>query len=153
LLIKSFWWAAWWPVSTWLLTLEKSVRQRQTDNEPQPLGDAFEREWGQESSMANDAFMKPEVPDAFRELMRVSIEQSGRSTPSRRTPCPCSSASAPVSFRNDRNWPPIRLLANDGLTRIAERVRDRPKQSSELPDNPLGLPAVSAIPAQCSAKN
>jgi hypothetical protein len=33
-----------------------------------------------------------------------------------------------------------------GLTRIAERVRDRPKQSSELPDNPLGLPAVSAAP-------
>ena len=44
LLIKSFWWAAWWPVSTSLLTLEKSVRQRQTDNEPQPLGDAFEGE-------------------------------------------------------------------------------------------------------------
>src|SRR6476646_7135087 len=62
------------------------------------------------------------------------------------TPCPCSSASVPVSFRNDRNWPPIRLLAYDGLTRIAERVRDRPKQSSELPDNPLGLPAVSAAP-------
>jgi len=28
--------------------------------------------------MANDAFMKPEVPDAFRELMRVSIEQAKR---------------------------------------------------------------------------
>ncbi len=28
--------------------------------------------------MANDAFMKPEVPDAFRDLMRVSIEQAKR---------------------------------------------------------------------------
>ena len=28
--------------------------------------------------MANDAFMKPEVPDAFRDLMKVSIEQAKR---------------------------------------------------------------------------
>ena len=26
--------------------------------------------------MANDAFMKPEVPDSFRDLMKVSIEQN-----------------------------------------------------------------------------
>jgi hypothetical protein len=32
----------------------------------------------QESNMANDAFMKPEVPDSFRELMKVSIEQTKR---------------------------------------------------------------------------
>ena len=28
--------------------------------------------------MANDAFMKPEVPDPFRDLMKVSIEQAKR---------------------------------------------------------------------------
>ena len=28
--------------------------------------------------MANDAFMKPEVPDSFRDLMKVSIEQAKR---------------------------------------------------------------------------
>jgi phasin len=28
--------------------------------------------------MANDAFMKPEVPDSFRDLMKVSIEQTKR---------------------------------------------------------------------------
>jgi phasin len=32
----------------------------------------------QESNIANDAFMKPEVPDSFRELMKVSIEQTKR---------------------------------------------------------------------------
>src|SRR5688572_21765286 len=33
---------------------------------------------GQESTMANDAFTKPEVPDAFRDLMKISIEQTKR---------------------------------------------------------------------------
>jgi len=28
--------------------------------------------------MANDAFTKPEVPDAFRDLMKISIEQTKR---------------------------------------------------------------------------
>jgi hypothetical protein len=27
LLFKSFWWAAWWPVSTWLLMVEKAASQ------------------------------------------------------------------------------------------------------------------------------
>jgi phasin len=31
-----------------------------------------------ESIMANDAFMKTEVPDSFRDLMKVSIEQAKR---------------------------------------------------------------------------
>src|SRR5262249_22922423 len=29
-----------------------------------------------EDRMANDGFMKPEVPDSFRDLMKVSIEQA-----------------------------------------------------------------------------
>jgi phasin len=68
-MIKSFWWAAWWPVSTWLLMGEKVASRHQLDSGRGQLR-------GQESSMANDAFMKPEVPDAFRDLMRVSIEQA-----------------------------------------------------------------------------
>jgi hypothetical protein len=64
LLIKSFWWAAWWPVSTWLLMGEG--RKPESGRRGQLRA--------QESNMANDAFMKPEVPDSFRELMKVSIE-------------------------------------------------------------------------------
>jgi phasin len=37
-----------------------------------------EKTRGQESTMANDAFTKPEVPDAFRDLMKISIEQTKR---------------------------------------------------------------------------
>ena len=65
LMIKSFWWAAWWPVSTWLLMAEKAAASRG-------------RLRGQESIMADDAFTKPEVPDAFRDLMKISIEQTKR---------------------------------------------------------------------------
>jgi phasin len=49
-------------VSTWLLMAEKARGQLR----------------GQESIMANDAFTKPEVPDAFRDLMKISIEQTKR---------------------------------------------------------------------------
>ena len=72
LLIKSFWWAAWWPVSTWLLTGEKAASRLQ------PESGRRGQLRGQESNTADDAFMKPEVPDAFRDLMKVSIEQTKR---------------------------------------------------------------------------
>ena len=62
LMIRNFWWAAWWPVSTRLLMAEKAGRQMR----------------GQESIMANDALPKAEVPDAFRDLMKISIEQTKR---------------------------------------------------------------------------
>jgi hypothetical protein len=28
LMIRNFYWLAWWPVSTWLLTLEKAAERR-----------------------------------------------------------------------------------------------------------------------------
>jgi phasin len=79
LFLKSFWWAAWWPYSTWLLAMDKAMQRN----------GAFEPPWqhqahdtGQvrteESSMANDAFMKPEIPESMRDLMKTSIEQAKR---------------------------------------------------------------------------
>src|SRR5262245_15898430 len=78
LLLKDFWWAAWWPFSTWLLAVDKALcrmnegceQQRQTDKEGQVRI--------KESNMANETFMKPEIPEAMRDLMKMSIEQAKR---------------------------------------------------------------------------
>ena len=71
LLIKSFWWVAWWPVSTWLLTGEKAASRHQ------PGSGRRGQLRGQESNMADEAFMKPEVPDAFRDLMQHRASKTG----------------------------------------------------------------------------
>jgi hypothetical protein len=66
LFLKSFWWAAWWPYSTWLLAVDKAM-QRNGGFEPPRQHQAYNT--GQvrteESSMANDAFMKPEIPESI----------------------------------------------------------------------------------------
>jgi len=81
LLFKNFVWAAWWPYCTMLLAMEKAARQRGDDSKPPP-SEPPPQDRGQvpqqESSMANDAFMKPEIPEALRELMKMSIEQARR---------------------------------------------------------------------------
>jgi phasin len=73
-------WAAYWPLSVWLLTLEKAAKQygeaSRSSTEPRA---AKERAAGQEErSMASDAFIKPEIPDSVRELVKASIEQARR---------------------------------------------------------------------------
>ena len=77
LLFKNFIWAAWWPYCTMLLTMEKAARQRSDDSKPPP-SEPPPQDRGQvpqqESSMANDAFMKPEIPEALRELMNICIQ-------------------------------------------------------------------------------
>ena len=80
LFVRNFMWAAWWPVSVWLLTVKKAAaRQRSAASEPAPGAEAFDRGQvpQQERNMANE-FMKPEVPDSVRELMKLSIEQAQR---------------------------------------------------------------------------
>jgi phasin len=78
LLLKSFWWTTWWPYSTWLLAMEKAMRQTGQDFRPPWQPQAYDK--GQvrpeERTMANDAFMKPEIPEALRDIMRMSIEQA-----------------------------------------------------------------------------
>lgn len=85
LLFKNFMWAAWWPYYTMLLTMEKAAAQaaasRPKPPRPGPGPAARDRGVGPQpaSSMAaNDAFMKPEIPQALRELMKMSIEQAKR---------------------------------------------------------------------------
>ena len=84
LLIRNMLWAAWWPYYTMLLTMEKAAQQRdraaaQPQSQP-PAPPAEDRGQGvrQESPMASDASLKPEVPEALRELMRMSIDQARR---------------------------------------------------------------------------
>ena len=101
LLFKNFMWAAWWPYYTMLLAMEKAAAQAaanrpksppqapqarpeppsrpapQVRPEPQIRDRGVVRD--EESSMAaNDAFMTPEIPQALRELMKMSIEQAMR---------------------------------------------------------------------------
>jgi len=83
LFLKNFWWAAWWPYYTWLLAMEKAASQRSEGfRPPPPPPDPPHRDRGQvpqqESPMANDAFMNPEIPRPLRDLMKMSIEQARR---------------------------------------------------------------------------
>jgi phasin len=89
LLLKNMMWAAWWPYCTMMLALEKAA-QREQAYKPQPRPQPQQPQQAaqpapqrgevrrEESQMASDAFMKAEVPEALRELMRMSIEQARR---------------------------------------------------------------------------
>jgi phasin len=76
--IRTFLWAAWWPLSTWLLMLQKAAAKGQAVMPPPPAHGNQGQARGEESHMANDAFMKPEVPEQVREAMKMSIEQAKR---------------------------------------------------------------------------
>jgi phasin len=79
LLFRNMLWLAWWPLYTLLLAMEKAAQQRERSNpSPEPPGASGGQVPPGESSMANDAFMKPEIPEALRELMKMSIEQARR---------------------------------------------------------------------------
>ena len=101
LLFKNFMWAAWWPYYTMLLAMEKAAAQAAANRPksppqspqappeppsrpaPQPRPETQIRDRGvvrdEKCSMAaNDAFMTPEMPQALRELMKMSIEQAMR---------------------------------------------------------------------------
>jgi phasin len=79
LLLKGYWWAAWWPYSTWLLAVDKALcRMNQGCDPPQHQTNDEEQVSIRESAMANDAFVKPEIPESMRDLMKMSIEQAKR---------------------------------------------------------------------------
>lgn len=66
--LRNYLWAATWPASTWLLMLQKAAGQHETRRGRQ----------AQEGLMANDTFMKPELPEQVRDVMKSSIEQAKR---------------------------------------------------------------------------
>jgi phasin len=77
--VRTWLWAAWWPVSTWLLMLQKAAEKNRQDLRAKPQAGVSERQArGKESEMANDAFMKPEVPEQLRDVVKTSIEQAKR---------------------------------------------------------------------------
>jgi phasin len=82
LLFRNMLWAAWWPYSTMLLAMEKAAQQsaraaNPSPGAPPPAQDQTQAR-RQESPMANDAFMAPEIPQPVRDLMKMSIEQARR---------------------------------------------------------------------------
>jgi len=82
LLFRNMLWAAWWPYSTMLLALDKAAQQNTGAANPSPktpppaTNQAQDRR--QERPMANDAFLKPEIPQPLRDLTKMSIEQARR---------------------------------------------------------------------------
>lgn len=89
LLLRNMMWAAWWPYCTMLLAMDKAAQQRERAEpqsraqspkppyQPQPAQETGQIR-RQEGPMASDAFMKPEIPEALRELMKMGIEQARR---------------------------------------------------------------------------
>jgi hypothetical protein len=90
LLVRNMMWAAWWPYATVLLALDKAAQQR-TREAPQPQAQSPDRQRPSdppppqpaqvrpmESVMGNDAFMKPEIPQALRQMMKLGIAQAQR---------------------------------------------------------------------------
>ena len=71
--------------------------------------------------MANDAFMKPEVPDAFRELMRVSIEQAKRSF----------DTFAATSEKTWKTFETNSQTASSGLRSLNEKIAEITRNNAE----------------------
>jgi phasin len=82
LLFRNMLWAAWWPYSAMLLAVEKAAQQNERAANPPPGAPASAHNQAQarrqESPMANDAFLKQDIPQPVRELMKMSIEQARR---------------------------------------------------------------------------
>jgi phasin len=122
LFLKSFWWAAWWPYSTWLLAMDKAM-QRNGGFEPPRQHQAYNK--GQvrteESSMANDAFMKPEIPDSMRDLMKTSIEQAKRAFDS-------------FASTSEKTWKSLETTSQSarvGLTALNAKIAEITRSNAE----------------------
>jgi phasin len=71
--------------------------------------------------MANDAFTKPEVPDAFRELMKISIEQTKR-------------AFETFAATSERTWKTFETssqTASSGLRSLNEMIAEITRNNAE----------------------
>jgi phasin len=82
-MLRTLFWAAWWPTSTWLLAVEKATAQaneamqRQTRAADRAAKDGPRPEpKPREDKMANEPFGKMEMPDTLRDLMKMGIEQA-----------------------------------------------------------------------------
>ena len=120
LFVRNFMWAAWWPVSVWLLTVEKAAaRQRSAVPEPAPAAQAFDRGQiaQQERNMANE-FMKPEVPDSVRELMKLSIEQAQR-------------AFETFVSTSEKTWKSFEALTPSGLQALNGKIAEITRANAE----------------------
>jgi hypothetical protein len=96
LLFKNFMWAAWWPYCTMLLAMEKAAAQQAAarpkspppqaapapqprpapapQSRPEPAQTPSAAKLREEGSSAPN----PELPQALRELMKMSIDQARR---------------------------------------------------------------------------
>ena len=71
--------------------------------------------------MADDAFMKPEVPDAFRDLMKVSIEQAKRAF----------DTFAATSERTWKTFETSSQTASSGLRSLNEKIAEITRTNAE----------------------
>lgn len=79
LLFRNFVWASYWPLSVWLLMAEKSLKQAHAaEHQAEKREESREHRPQEERGMASDTFIKPEIPDSVRELVKISIEQTKR---------------------------------------------------------------------------
>jgi phasin len=71
--------------------------------------------------MANDAFMKTEVPDSFRDLMRVSIEQAKRAF----------DTFAATSEKTWKTFETSSRTASSGLRSLNEKIAEITRSNAE----------------------
>jgi phasin len=123
LLLRTYWWAAWWPYGTWLLAMEKAMSRGTAGFKPpsQPQTNDRGQVGQQESIMSNDAFMKPEIPESLRDLMRMSIEQAKR-------------AFDMFAATSEKTWKSLEttsLSARSGLMSLNTKIADITRSNAE----------------------
>jgi len=121
LLLKGFWWAASWPYSTWLLAVDKAICRMNDGCEPQHHVNEEGQVGIKESSMANEAFMKPEIPESMSDLMKMSIEQAKR-------------AFDTFASTSEKTWKSLETgsqSARTGLTALNAKVAEITRNNAE----------------------
>jgi phasin len=122
LLLKGYWWAAWWPYSTWFLAVDKALCRMNQGCEPPQYQTNDEGQVSiRESAMANDAFVKPEIPESMRDLMKMSIEQAKR-------------AFDTFASTSEKTWKSLETgsqSARTGLTALNAKVAEITRNNAE----------------------
>ena len=122
LLLKGYWWAVWWPYSTWLLAADKALcRMNQGCEPPQHQTNDEGQASIRESAMANDAFVKPEIPESMRDLMKMSIEQAKR-------------AFDTFASTSEKTWKSLETgsqSARAGLTALNAKIAEITRENAE----------------------
>jgi len=122
LLLKGYWWAAWWPYSTWFLAVDKALCRMNQGCEPPQYQTNDEGQVSiRESAMANDVFVKPEIPESMRDLMKMSIEQAKR-------------AFDTFASTSEKTWKSLETgsqSARTGLTALNAKVAEITRNNAE----------------------